>query len=63
MLDFLNTRDSRSPDPAVKPWAPPEVAATVDARVGHLGLTPAELDDLDAFLETLSDVPPPREKP
>jgi cytochrome c peroxidase len=54
-LDFLNTRDSRSPDPAVKPWAPPEVAANVDQRVGHLGLDLRALDDLDKFLETLTD--------
>ncbi len=55
LLDFLNTRDSRSPDPSVKPWAPPEIAANVDARVGHLGLSKQELDDLEVFLETLSD--------
>jgi cytochrome c peroxidase len=55
MLDFLNTRDSRSPDPLVKPWAPPEVAANVEQRVGHLGLSPRDLDDLDNFLETLTD--------
>jgi len=55
LLDFLNTRDSRSPDPAVKPWAPPEIPATVDQRVGHLGLGKQDLADLDAFLETLTD--------
>ncbi|HEY4239889.1 MAG TPA: cytochrome c peroxidase [Kofleriaceae bacterium] len=58
LLDFLNTRDSRSPDPAVKPWSPPEVPATMDARVGHLGLSPAELSDLEAFLDTLTDERP-----
>jgi cytochrome c peroxidase len=63
MLDFLNTRDTRSPDPVVKPWAAPEVPATVDARVGHLGLTSAELDDLDTFLETLTDARAPAPKP
>lgn len=63
LLDFLNTRDSHSPDPAVKPWAAPEVRANLETRVGHLHLTDAELEDLDAFLETLTDVlpkaPPP----
>ena len=54
-LDFLNTRDSRSPDPMVKPWAPPEVRVNVDQRVGHLGLDARALDDLDNFLETLTD--------
>ena len=56
MIDFLNTRDGASADPAVKPWAPPEVPATVDrVHVGHLGLSQAETDDLVAFLNTLTD--------
>ncbi len=55
LLDFLNTRDSRSPDPGARPWAAPEIPATIDPRVGHLHLTPQELDDLAAFLETLDD--------
>ena len=58
ILDFLNTRDSRSPDPNVKPWSPPEVAANVEQRVGHLGLTAQELEDLASFLETLTDAKP-----
>jgi cytochrome c peroxidase len=58
MLDFLDTRDRTPLDPSTKPWAKPEVGAHVEQRVGHLGLTAAELDDLDAFLETLTDEPP-----
>ena len=57
LLDFLNTRDVGSPDPAVGAWAPPEVAANVDAHVGHLGLSAQDLDDLAAFLGTLTDAP------
>lgn len=55
MLDFLNTRDTASKDPHVGSWAAPEVAANVERRVGHLGLTNAEIDDLDGFLQTLTD--------
>ncbi|MEO7094053.1 MAG: cytochrome c peroxidase [Polyangiales bacterium] len=55
LLDFLNTRDTGSKDPHVKPWAAPEVAANVEQRVGHLGLTEHEVNDLDEFLQTLSD--------
>jgi cytochrome c peroxidase len=57
VLDFLNTRDVGSKD--VGPWAAPEVAANVDARVGHLGLTEKDIEDLMAFLETLNDQPLP----
>ncbi len=36
-----------------------EVPATVErGRLGHLGLTPGEVDDLVAFLGTLTDAPP-----
>jgi cytochrome c peroxidase len=67
MLDFLNTRDTRSPDPHVPPWALPEVPATVDPRVGHLGLSAQQLDDLEEFLGTLTDQlpkpPPPIKNP
>jgi cytochrome c peroxidase len=48
MLEFLNTRD-------VGTWAPPEVATGIDRSVGNLGLTSADVDDLYAFLTTLSD--------
>ena len=48
MLEFLATRDT-------KPWAPPEVAANVDPRVGHLNLSAQDLEDLRVFLLTLDD--------
>jgi len=58
MVDFLATRDVGSADPAVK-WAAPEVPATVDREhVGHLGLSPRDIDDLVAFLGTLTDERP-----
>lgn len=56
MVDFIATRDTGSADPAVGAWPAPEVPATVDrVHVGHLGLTPDEIDDLVAFLGTLND--------
>ena len=56
MIDFLATRDVGSADPAVGAWPPPEVPATVDrVDIGHLGLSPADIDDLVAFLGTLND--------
>jgi cytochrome c peroxidase len=56
MIDFLVTRDTHSADPAVGTWAAPEVPATVDrVHVGHLGLSPQDIDDLVAFLGTLDD--------
>jgi cytochrome c peroxidase len=59
MVDFLATRDVGSADPAVGAWAPPEVPATVDREhVGHLGLSPRDIDDLVAFLGTLTDERP-----
>ena len=66
-LDFLNTRDigsttvgtcSRSPDApaAICQWPAPELAnASLDHRVGHLQLSQQDIDDLVAFLETLTD--------
>ncbi|HEY0478444.1 MAG TPA: cytochrome c peroxidase [Kofleriaceae bacterium] len=60
MIDFLVTRDTGSADPAVGAWPAPEVPATVDrVHVGHLGLSPADIDDVVAFLGTLSDKPAP----
>lgn len=68
LLDFLNTRDvgsrdvgtcSRASADATCAWPAPEVPATVDRRVGRLGLSEAELDDLLAFLQTLTDEPAP----
>jgi len=56
MIDFIATRDTGSADPAVGAWPAPEVPATVDREhVGHLPLSPADIDDLVAFLGTLSD--------
>lgn len=64
LLDFLNTRDvgsmevgtcSRVQADATCAWPAPEVAANLDDRVGHLGLTSDELDALAAFLGTLTD--------
>ncbi|HEY6035555.1 MAG TPA: cytochrome c peroxidase [Kofleriaceae bacterium] len=52
VLEFIATRDGYGPNGA---WPGPEVAATVDQRVGHLPLTNADLDDLRAFLVTLND--------
>ncbi|MBN2139174.1 MAG: cytochrome-c peroxidase [Sedimentisphaerales bacterium] len=46
---FYNTRD-------VGPWPEPEVAANVNRdELGDLGLTEAEVDDIVAFLHTLTD--------
>jgi cytochrome c peroxidase len=67
MLDFLNSRDVGSTAVGtctrVKPsarcaWPGPEVRDTIDHSIGHLGLSEAELDDLLAFLSTLSDQEP-----
>lgn len=67
MLDFIATRDTGSKDAGVKPWAAPEVAANIEQRVGHLPLSPKDLDDLDEFLGTLTDelpaAPPPEKNP
>jgi cytochrome c peroxidase len=49
VVDFYNTRDTR-------PWPAPEVAATMNKdELGHLGLSDADVDDLVAFMYTLSD--------
>jgi cytochrome c peroxidase len=46
---FYNTRD-------IGPWAPPEVRANVNnEELGDLGLTEQEVDDIVAFMLTLSD--------
>jgi cytochrome c peroxidase len=56
MVDFLSTRDGMSADRSVGAWAAPEIPATVDREhVGHLGLGPKDIDDLVAFLATLTD--------
>ena len=54
VVDFYNTRD-------VKEWPEPEVAANVNHdELGNLGLTDQEVEDIVAFLRTLTDgfVPP-----
>jgi len=57
-ISFLDTRDVGSPETG--PWALPEVAANVDVRVGDLGLSEQDINDLLAFLATLNDdLPPP----
>lgn len=51
VVQFYNTRDV-DPDR----WGPPEVAATVNGdELGNLGLTEQEVDDIVAFLGTLTD--------
>ncbi len=53
---FYNTRD-------VGPWAPPEVRANVNREeLGDLGLTEQEVDDIVAFMLTLTDGYNPDEK-
>jgi len=64
-LDFLNTRDvgshdvancSRAPgSTAACAWPAPEIPATVDRRVGNLGLSQDDLAALAAFLDALTD--------
>ncbi len=49
VVDFYNTRD-------VRDWPAPEVAENVNREeLGNLGLTDEEVDDLVAFMETLTD--------
>jgi cytochrome c peroxidase len=49
VVNFYNTRD-------VAPWPAPEVADTVNhEELGNLGLNEQEVEDLVAFLYTLSD--------
>lgn len=49
VVAFYNTRD-------VGPWPPPEVAENVnDEELGDLGLTNQEIEDIVAFLNTLTD--------
>ena len=64
MLSFLATRDtgsrevancSRATPEAICAWPAPEVQVNVDPRVGHLPLSEQNLDDLAAFLGTLTD--------
>jgi cytochrome c peroxidase len=49
VVAFYNSRD-------VAPWPEPEWAENVNRdELGDLGLTPREMEDIVAFLETLSD--------
>jgi cytochrome c peroxidase len=65
-LEFLATRDvgsttvgtcSRVSPMARCAWPAPEYAVDVDQHVGHLPLSQQDIDDLTAFLETLTDAP------
>ena len=65
VVNFYNTRDVLPvcPTDAIQPncWPLPEVSQNVDTLLmGNLGLTPAEVSDIVAFLQTLTDgfVPP-----
>ena len=54
VVEFYSTRDIGKPSGGA--WDPPEVAANVNTdELGNLGLTTGEMDDLVAFLETLTD--------
>lgn len=63
IVHFYNTRDilgdcavTVDAIPGTNCWPAPEVGINVnDAELGDLGLTPAEEDDLVAFLKTLTD--------
>ncbi len=49
VVAFYNTRD-------IAPWPPPEAPDNVNHdELGNLGLTPDEMEDIVAFLRTLSD--------
>jgi cytochrome c peroxidase len=65
-IDFLNTRDigsgsvgtcsrSAAAPNAKCAWPAPELAATLDHHVGNLRLSEQDVDDLVAFLGTLTD--------
>lgn len=66
MVEFYNTRDTRPrcAEPLVTEaealrrgcWPRPEMVANVNAEeLGNLGLTPQEMDDIVAFMLTLTD--------
>ncbi len=50
MVSFHNSRDTGS-------WPAPEVSNNLDREVGNMGLTDQEVDDIVAFLNTLTDHP------
>jgi cytochrome c peroxidase len=53
IIDFHNSRDGKPL--YIDAWPAPEVPATVDKRVGRLGLNQQDILDLTAFLRTLTD--------
>jgi len=62
VVDFYNTRDTlgncantAGAQPGVNCWPAPEVPANLNIDIGNLQLTPAEEDDIVAFLKTLTD--------
>ena len=60
IVHFYNTRDVPGSAPGGGDWDPPEVTANVNtAELGDLGLTSAEELAIVAFLESLTDTPPP----
>jgi cytochrome c peroxidase len=58
VVDFYNTRDVLPVCPGNEPncWPVPEVSENMDIQLmGDLGLTPIEVNDIVAFLNTLND--------
>ena len=65
LIDFLNTRDVGSYDVGTCTrvaaahvrcaWPAPEVPATIERGIGHLGLSDQDIADLLSFLATLTD--------
>lgn len=62
VVHFYNTRDvlpkcatSDSPGVGVSCWPAPEVPQNVDQRIGNLGLTDQEENEIVAFMKTLTD--------
>ena len=48
MVSFHNSRDTGN-------WPAPEISDNLDTEVGNMGLTDQEVDDIVAFLKTLTD--------
>jgi cytochrome c peroxidase len=62
VVHFYNTRDvlakcasSDSPGVGKTCWPPPEVSENVDQRIGNLGLTDEEENEIVSFMKTLTD--------
>jgi cytochrome c peroxidase len=72
IVHFYNTRDTLNggvhkpagePGEGISYWPPPEIIQNLSEKVGNLGLTDAEEDQIVQFLKTLTDgyfVPPAR---